>query len=275
MDKKSFRFKLDRDKIKLQLKDLGEGLRKKGALRNILSLVLLLVLLIGGFFFYRNVQEGKGEEFSPENPLIHFNYEKEEGAGDNNQARPGNFSLNYPALNDILDSNEFINISEEDLAEPAREIGEEEITGVVTEALRPVSTYDNREQGLELIRPVSGELVQTAGWYYNPVLEDWRYQEGVGFAGNTGDIVMAAAAGKVVLVEEDAYRGIMVVIEHENGWLTEYGHLERATVSPGSQVAKGQEIGRIGESGMTFEPVLYFSLKNTEGALDPLSYFDR
>lgn len=146
---------------------------------------------------------------------------------------------------------------------------------MVTEALRPVSTYDNREQGLELIRPVSGELVQTAGWYYNPVLEDWRYQEGVGFAGNTGDIVMAAAAGKVVLVEEDAYRGIMVVIEHENGWLTEYGHLERATVSPGSQVAKGQEIGRIGESGMTFEPVLYFSLKNTEGALDPLSYFDR
>lgn len=51
---------------------------------------------------------------------------------------------------------------------------------MVTEALRPVSTYDNREQGLELIRPVSGELVQTAGWYYNPVLEDWRYQEELG-----------------------------------------------------------------------------------------------
>ena len=54
--------------------------------------------------------------------------------------------------------------------------------------------------------------------------------------------MMAAAAGKAVLVEEDAYRGIMVVIEHENGLLTEYGHLERATVSLAARLLKGRKL---------------------------------
>ena len=71
------------------------------------------------------------------------------------------------------------------------------MVGVVTESLRPVSRIEE-ERGMELIKPVSGEVVQTSGWYYNPVLEDWRYQEGIAFSGNAGDIVMAAAAGRVL-----------------------------------------------------------------------------
>lgn len=270
MDKKSFRFRLDRDKIKLQLKGLGEQLRnKKGVLRNT-ALILLFLLFIGsGFFYYRNVQEGKGGEFSPENPLIQLNYEESEEEPYESPATTGNFSLNYPGLSEIID------ITEQNAVDTKRNDVEEEVAGVVTEALRPISSYDNTRQGLELIKPVSGEIVQTSGWYYNPVLEDWRYQEGIGFSGNSGDIVMAAAAGKVLSVEEDVYRGIMVVIEHEDGWVTEYGHLERATVSPGSRVSKGQEIGRVGNTGMATEPILYFSLKNNEGAIDPLSFFNR
>ena len=65
MDKKRFRFKLDRDKIKLQLKDLGEQLRnKKGVLKNIALILLFLSIYRSGFFYYRNVQEGKDEVFT-------------------------------------------------------------------------------------------------------------------------------------------------------------------------------------------------------------------
>lgn len=274
MDKKRFYFKLDRNKIKLQLRELGEQLRnRRGVLRNVSLVLLFLLLAAGGFFFYRYEQEGKGEDlinygYNQENPLIQFNYGEEGDYTNRSQATPGDFTLNYPALGEI------ININEEDIAEPENSPAEEEVVGVVTESLRPVSRIEE-ERGMELIKPVSGKVVQTSGWYYNPVLEDWRYQEGIAFSGNAGDIVMAAAAGRVLSVEEDVYRGIMVVIEHDNGWVTEYGHLERATVSPGARVSKGQEIGRVGDSGMTTEPVLYFSLRNNEGAIDPLSYFNR
>lgn len=281
MDKKRFHFKLDRDKIKLQLKDLGEQLRnKKGVLKNISLVLLLLFLLTSGFFFYRNEQEGKGGDlttygYNQENPLVMFKHDEEADFPERGQASPGNFALNYPGLGEIINVNEGDEGSRPEPGSSVPErVPEEETAGVVTESLRPVSRIVE-EKDMELIKPVSGEVVQSSGWYYNPVLEDWRYQEGIAFSGDTGDIVLAAAAGRILSVEEDVYRGIMVVIEHENGWVTEYGHLERAVVSPGVRVSKGQEIGRVGTSGMTTEPQLYFSLKNNEGAIDPLSYFNR
>ncbi|MFP4016621.1 MAG: peptidoglycan DD-metalloendopeptidase family protein, partial [Halanaerobiales bacterium] len=153
-------------------------------------------------------------------------------------------------------------------------IENDDVEGVVTEPLRPVNELQGEGESLELLKPVSGDIVQDAGWYYHPVLDDWRYQQGVEILGNTGDIVMAAADGRVASVFEDDYKGIMVLIEHQNGWITEYGHLQRAAVAPGQQVGKGEEIGRVGVTGMVSQPSLYFSLKNQDGAIDPVAYFE-
>ena len=144
--------------------------------------------------------------------------------------------------------------------------------GVVTESFRPVDQFQGTV--FRILRPISGNILQESGWYYNDILDDWRYQQGIELAGNIGDIVMGAADGKVSTIKEDEYKGIMVIIEHENGWITEYGHLERTSVSPGATVMKGQEIGRIGITGMTSQPSLYFSLKNKDGAVNPVDFFE-
>ncbi len=146
------------------------------------------------------------------------------------------------------------------------------LQGVVTQSFRPVQEFQGTE--FRILRPVSGDILLEPGWYYNALLDDWRYQQGIELAGNIGDIVMAAANGKVSAVKEDEYKGIMVIVEHDHGWITEYGHLERVSVSPGTILVKGQEIGRIGTTGMASQPSLYFSLRNKDGTVNPVDFFE-
>ena len=95
MDKKRFYFKLDRNKIKLQLRELGESSRQEGSSE---KCILSLTLSTPGcrwFLFYRYEQEGKGEDlinygYNQENPfLIQFNYGEEGDYTNRSQATPG------------------------------------------------------------------------------------------------------------------------------------------------------------------------------------------
>ncbi len=276
MDKK-FNFKLDKDKIKLQLKDLGKRFaRKQGSLRSAILIFMFFVLLGVGFVIYNGEQNEpnnfSSNQNSEEKQNVHFEYGEEQASFYNAQEAENGFTLNYPGMreNQNIESNS--SVREEENA--AKENAEEEIEGVVTESVRPISKIQQDVWNIELLRPVSGEIIQNSGWYYHPVLDDWRYQNGLEFSGNSGEIVMAAAEGQISTVFEDNYKGIMVLVEHENGWITEYGHLQRAVVSPGEQVSKGQEIGSIGVTGVTSQPSLYFSLKNQDGAIDPVAYFE-
>lgn len=71
--------------------------------------------------------------------------------------------------------------------------------------------------------------------------------------GRSGDDVVAAAAGKVRFANWLNLGGIAVLIDHGNGWWTEYAHLRSGslTVKAGSKVVKGQRIGRVGSTGAT------------------------
>ncbi|MFP4661369.1 MAG: peptidoglycan DD-metalloendopeptidase family protein [Halanaerobiales bacterium] len=272
MDKK-FNFKLDKDKIKLQLKALSKKISKrKSKFRNAFLVFLLFTLLGIGLTLYNTDQNtnNSADQLTQDNPGFELDFGEDQPSFYSDSETESNFSLNYPQINE----NQYE--AEENL-QPVIEGEEgregEEVEGVVTEPVRPIDQIQGGD-ALELLKPVSGDIVQDAGWYYHPVLDDWRYQQGVEISGNTGDIVMAAADGRITSVLEDDYKGIMVLIEHQNGWITEYGHLQRTIVAPGQQVGKGEEIGRVGVTGMTSQPSLYFSLKNQDGAIDPVAYFE-
>ncbi len=282
MDKK-FNFKLDKDKIKLQLKDLGKKFAKKqGRFRNAFLIFMFFVLLGVGFAIY-NGQQADPNNFSynQNDENVEFDYGEEQPSFYSAQETERDFTLNYPGLNENQSTGDnqstianHNTIDKQSQGIRQNENTGEEIEGVVTESVRPMNQVQEDEWNLELLRPVSGEIIQSSGWYYHSVLDDWRYQNGLEFSGNTGEIVMAAAEGEISTVQEDSYKGIIVLVEHENGWITEYGHLQRAAVSPGDRVSKGQEIGTIGVTGMTSQPSLYFSLKNQDGAIDPVAYFE-
>lgn len=93
---------------------------------------------------------------------------------------------------------------------------------------------------------------------------------GVGITGRAGQDIFAAAPGRVVYAGGGlADYGQLVIIEHNQSWLTAYGHNERLLVGEGDAVAPGQKIGEMG-LGPGRLPRLYFEIRRNGTPLDPL-----
>lgn len=94
--------------------------------------------------------------------------------------------------------------------------------------------------------------------------------DGIDIAVKKGDMVRASANGMVVRVDNNHKRfGRFVVIEHGRGWLTAYGHLERATVTKGEIVKSGERIGIAGSTDKTKQPELHFEILQNDEEVDP------
>lgn len=79
-----------------------------------------------------------------------------------------------------------------------------------------------------------------------------RYHTGIDFAAATGTTVSAVTAGVVVESTAGSWAGTHVVVEAEDGSHTLYAHLSAKSVQPGDEVAAGEEIGAVGETGRSF-----------------------
>lgn len=68
-----------------------------------------------------------------------------------------------------------------------------------------------------------------------------------------------------------------VVIDHGNGWITQYSHLKRGSVvvTKGQKVEAGDELGQIGLSGKTEFPHLHFSVRHNGKTLDPFTGLEK
>ena len=87
---------------------------------------------------------------------------------------------------------------------------------------------------------------------------------GVDLAGPIGTTVRAAAAGQVIIAKSSGWNGgygSYVVLKHNNGTQTLYGHLSRVDASVGETVAQAETIGAIGNSGKSTGPHLHFEVR--------------
>lgn len=89
-----------------------------------------------------------------------------------------------------------------------------------------------------------------------------KFHNGVDFGAPFGTPVLASRAGKVTAVGDNGrYQyGRYVLIEHENGLTTLYAHLARFIVAKGIQVAEGQTIGYIGNTGYSYGNHLHLTV---------------
>ena len=92
---------------------------------------------------------------------------------------------------------------------------------------------------------------------------------GMDIAAAAGDPVVAASAGRVIDVGEYLFLGKVVVLDHGQGWLSLYAHLNEANAALGENVAAGARIGRVGMTGRTTGPHLHFSVYLNTAAVDP------
>jgi murein DD-endopeptidase MepM/ murein hydrolase activator NlpD len=96
-----------------------------------------------------------------------------------------------------------------------------------------------------------------------------RRHQGCDLPLKTGDPIRAAFAGKVRISEYSRGYGNLVVIRHENGLETAYGHLSKREVEVGDWVSAGDEIGLGGSTGRATGPHLHFETRYQGYAFDP------
>jgi murein DD-endopeptidase MepM/ murein hydrolase activator NlpD len=115
-------------------------------------------------------------------------------------------------------------------------------------------------------RPLVGPVTSPFGWRYG------REHTGVDIDGDTGDRVVAAAAGSIVHAGPYFGYGETVMIDHGSGFGTLYGHLSRIDAAVGQEVRQGQGIGLVGCTGACSGDHLHFEIRINSEPVDPLSF---
>lgn len=93
---------------------------------------------------------------------------------------------------------------------------------------------------------------------------------GLNIGGRRGDPVVAAADGVVVYAGSGLKRyGNLLIIKHNDAFLSAYAHCDQMLVTENSRVRAGQRIATLGDSGAT-QPMLHFEIRRDGKPIDPL-----
>ena len=97
--------------------------------------------------------------------------------------------------------------------------------------------------------------------------------DGIDLAVPEGTEVKAAESGVVIYAgsELKSY-GNLVLVKHENGWVSAYAHNKELLVKRGDQVQRGQVISKAGRSGGVDTPQVHFELRKGATPVDPMKY---
>ncbi|SHK74583.1 murein hydrolase activator EnvC [Fibrobacter sp. UWB12] len=120
--------------------------------------------------------------------------------------------------------------------------------------------------------PLDGPIISEYGLQEHPVLHIMTRNLGVEIRGKRGGRIRAAAAGTVAMVAEIDGRGPSVIIEHEDGTYTVYGHMKAIHVQEGKSVKKCEEIGEVGDIASLNGIKLYFQVSEGTQTVDPLQW---
>lgn len=100
-------------------------------------------------------------------------------------------------------------------------------------------------------------------------------RQGVDIAGAGGDPVRAAADGTVVYSGSGLVGyGELIIIKHDENWLSAYGHNRRRLVNEGELVKAGQQIAEMGRSGAARD-MLHFEIRYNGKPVDPLLHLPK
>jgi len=132
---------------------------------------------------------------------------------------------------------------------------------------QPFSEYKGR-----LTWPVAGSLIHDFG---QPRVGDRLKWNGVVLAAPRGREVRAVYHGRVVFADWLAGMGLLVIVDHGEGFMTLYGYNETILKNTGDWVAPGDVITTVGDSGGQPRAGLYFELRRGTQPVNPQQWFTR
>lgn len=136
----------------------------------------------------------------------------------------------------------------------------------------------SKRNNIPSIQPVTNHeltlLTASYGTLMHPFYRTLQSHQGVDYAIPEGTRIFATADGVVKEVKgRNSTSGITVVLDHGNGYVTSYSHLQSATVKRGSRVQRGDIIALSGNSGLSLAPHLHYEVRYNGMRIDPIHYF--
>lgn len=119
--------------------------------------------------------------------------------------------------------------------------------------------------------PVGGTIAAR----YGSAAADGRIIEGVLIAAKTGTRVSAVSHGRVAYADWLKGYGLLVIVEHGDGYMSLYAHNESLLADVGEWVRAGQPIATVGASGGSATPGVYFELRREGRPVDPAGWLAR
>jgi murein DD-endopeptidase MepM/ murein hydrolase activator NlpD len=128
---------------------------------------------------------------------------------------------------------------------------------------------DSAPASLTMLEPAQGRRSAPFGLqrFFNNQLRSSH--AGLDIAAPPGTPVVAASAGRVLDTGDYFFNGLCVVLDHGQGLLSLYAHLDSIDTAPGQAVQAGQPIGKVGATGRVTGPHLHFSVYLNAVSVDP------
>ena len=119
--------------------------------------------------------------------------------------------------------------------------------------------------------PVRGPILSGFGLKNSGLVND-----GINISVAYGTPVKAAENGVVAYAGNEVKgMGNLIIIQHSDGWMTVYAHLDSMNVKRGTKVSVGQQIGKVGKTGKVDKPQLHFEIRKGTKPYNPIQYLKK
>ncbi|MDF2533714.1 MAG: NlpD4 [Clostridia bacterium] len=123
--------------------------------------------------------------------------------------------------------------------------------------------------------PSSTRITSPYGYRIHPILKTKKLHTGIDIGASSGSAVLAGNAGKVIFAGYYGGYGYTVIIDHGGKISTLYAHNSKLLVKVGDEVKRGQNISKVGSTGLSTGPHLHFEVRENGQHKDPMNYLSK
>jgi len=156
---------------------------------------------------------------------------------------------------------QFLQKGERELAELVNTLDQQDLAIQIYEDMPPFNSLQGK-----LNWPVRGKITSRFGSLRKGGKLKWQ---GVTIAANNGVEVRAITTGKVIFADWFSNMGLLIILDHGDGFMSLYGHNERLLKKPGDLVIAGDPIAQVGDTGGQQQSGLYFEIRQSGNPINP------
>ena len=141
-------------------------------------------------------------------------------------------------------------------------------------AIQARMSGDRQFAGGKLAWPTPGysRITDDYGMRRHPVLKQNKMHTGIDIAAPMGAKIVAGDNGQVIMARPFGAYGNTVIIDHGSNITSMYAHLSSFTVKEGDEVLRGDQIGKVGSTGLSTGPHLHFEVRENGEPVNPWPY---